>query len=97
MVLLVVGPVGEDDSGSPEGGGEEEGEDGEQEMAHHHSHPAREDPGLGQLQVQLVRRLHLVHPANGGELGHVGSLHHLGAGMQGNHQEWNNNRKRHTN
>ena len=86
--MLCFGPVGDGETNDPENGGEQKGDD-EQEEAAHHSHPGREDPGLGQLQVQLVRRLHLVHPAIGGELGHAGSLHHLGAGVQGHLQEGN--------
>ena len=90
MILQGVGQMGDNETDGPEDGGEEGGNDGEQEAAHH-CHPGREDPGLG-LQVRLVRRL---HPAVGGELGQAGSLHHLGAGVQGNLQEGNGHREQH--
>ena len=87
MILQGVGQMGDNETDGPEDGGEESGDDGEQEAAHH-CHPGREDPGLG-LQVRMVHRRHQVHPAIGGQLGHAGSPHHLGAGVQGHLQEGN--------
>ena len=87
MILPGVGQMGDNETDDPEDGGEEGGDDWQQEAAHH-CPPGREDPGLG-LQVRLVHRLHLVHPAIQGELGQAGPLHHLGAGVQGHLQEGN--------
>ena len=91
VILSGVGPVWDDQTYYPEYDGEKEG-DGGQEEAAHHTHPGGEGPGLGHLQGRVVHRF---HPDVGGELGRAGSLHHLGAGVQGHLQEGDSQREQH--